>query len=298
MTFAEYLTSERDRVWQRLDAILPPAGEPPERLHEAIRYMVAAGGKRLRPIIANTVCAALGGDPERSMLGAAAIELVHISSLIHDDLPCMDDSDLRRGQPACHKAFDESTAVLTGDWLLVHPFELIGRAAATGELTPQQAAATSAALAEAVCSRGIIAGQIEDLASESRRISLPELERIQELKTASLIEACARIGAIAANADEASSAAVRSYAGALGRCFQIVDDILDVVGDAEALGKPTGADTVNEKVTYVSFFGLEEARCRARAQADEAHAYLSPLPTNEATARLHELVDYVLERES
>ncbi len=288
MTFAAYLARESDRVDQYLDAVLPPVSQRPERLHEAIRYTVFAGGKRFRPILVNTVCAALGGDPEASLPGAAAIEMIHVSSLIHDDLPCMDDSDTRRGRPSCHKAFDEATAVLAGDWLLVFPFELLGRQEGAGRVM--------GAIARAVCSQGIIAGQVDDLAAESRRISLEELERIHALKTASLVEACARVGALAAGASDALCAAVTRSASALGRCFQVVDDILDVVGDAEELGKPTGADSEHEKSTYVSFFGLDRARQIADDLAREAHDSLAPLAGTEATQRLHELIDFVLER--
>jgi geranylgeranyl diphosphate synthase, type II len=298
MTFEGYLAAERDRIDRYLEAVLPPADQPPRSLHEAVRYTVFAGGKRFRPILANTVCAALGGDPERSLPGAAAIEMIHVSSLIHDDLPCMDNSDTRRGRPSCHKAFDEATAVLAGDWLLVFPFELLGREATAGRIDAAVAGRLTGVIAAAVCSSGIIAGQIDDLAAESRQIALEELERIHALKTASLIEACALVGAIAAGVPDDLCEAARASASALGRCFQVVDDILDVVGDEQQLGKPTGADSRQEKSTYVSFFGLEEARRRAEALACEAHEALSRFPAGEALGRLHELIDFVLRRSS
>jgi geranylgeranyl diphosphate synthase, type II len=298
MTFEDYLAAERDRIDHYLETVLPLPSQPPHSLHEAVRYTVFAGGKRFRPILANAVCAALGGDPERSLPGAAAIEMIHVSSLIHDDLPCMDDSDTRRGRPSCHKAFDEATAVLAGDWLLVFPFELLGREAGAGRIDAAVAGRLTGVIAGAVCSSGIIAGQIDDLAAESRQIGLEELERIHALKTASLIEACALVGAISAGVSDDLCEAVRASASALGRCFQVVDDILDVVGTEEELGKPTGADSRQEKSTYVSFFGLDEARRRADSLAREAHDTLAPLAATEALGRLHELIDFVLERSS
>ncbi len=296
MTFLKYLASEQEAVNACLDRLLPPPDRPPADLHGAVRYMVFAGGKRIRPIIARTACGALGGDVEACLPCAAAIELIHVSSLIHDDLPCMDDSDTRRGQPSCHKAHAESTAVLAGDWLLVYPFQLIAREAAEGRLEPEVASRVSLLLAAAVCEDGIVAGQVEDLAAETRRVTAEELNGIHLRKTAALIEASAGVGAAVATADPESTRAALAYARALGLCFQAVDDILDVVGDAEALGKPTGADAESEKATHVSFYGLEEAKGRAARLADEARAALRGFPPNAHTGRLYELVDYVVGR--
>ncbi len=296
MTFQEYVATEQARVDACLDGLLPAAECPPSDLHTAVRYMVFGGGKRIRPVIANTVCRALGGDADTCLPCAAAIELIHVSSLIHDDLPCMDDADTRRGQPSCHIAFSESTAVLVGDWLLVYPFRVIAREAAEGRLAPEVAARVSLLLAAGVCDEGIVAGQVEDLAAETRRITAEELDRIHLRKTAALIEASAGVGAAVAMADPESTRAVLRYARGLGLCFQAVDDILDVVGDAEDLGKPTGADAENEKATHVGFYGLQDAKRRAARLAEEAHAALRAVPEGPARGRLHELVDYIVGR--
>lgn len=298
MTFAEFMEGERQCIDAYLDRILPPPDKPPTALHGAVRYTVFAGGKRVRPILARVTCGALGGDPERCLPGAAAIEMIHVSSLIHDDLPCMDDSDTRRGQPSCHKRFGESTAVLAGDWLLVYPFEVVGRAADEGVLTPAVAAKVCTTVAQGVCTSGIVAGQVLDLDSESRQVTAEELRQIHELKTAALMEACARVGAAVAGAAPDVTERVAQSARSLGLCFQIVDDILDVVGDAAVLGKPTGADVEKSKNTYVSLYGLETARDMAERLADEAVSALASLPASLWLDRARELIQYVARRSS
>jgi len=296
MTVADFLEHQGARIDAFLDSALPAESSEPAELHRAVRYTVFAGGKRFRPALAIATCGALGGDDEACMPAAAAIEMIHVSSLIHDDLPCMDDSDVRRGRPSCHRAFGESTAVLAGDWLLVHPFELVAQQAELGVFPASVAVDVTATLARAVCSSGIIAGQVEDLSSESRVIGPDDLERIHVLKTAALIEASAGVGAAVAQAPTALRDAARRSARALGLCFQVVDDLLDVVGDTEALGKPTGADERQSKNTYVSLFGVDGAQRRASNLAEEARSWLSVLPSSEWLERLRELVDFVLRR--
>jgi len=296
MMVAEFLEHQGARIDAFLDSVLPPECAEPAELHRAVRYTVFAGGKRFRPTLAIAVCGALGGDDGACVPAAAALEMIHVSSLIHDDLPCMDDSDVRRGRPSCHKAFGESTAVLAGDWLLVHPFELVARQVELGVLPASVAVDVTAVLARAVCSRGIIAGQVEDLRAESQVIGPDELERIHVLKTAALIEAAASVGAAVAQAPAELREASRRGARALGLCFQVVDDLLDVIGDTAALGKPTGADERQSKNTYVSFFGLDGARRRADALADEALSCLSTLPPSEWLGRLRDLVHFVVRR--
>jgi geranylgeranyl diphosphate synthase type II len=298
MDFAAFMETERRRVDAYLEDVLPPAGHPPVELHEAIRYTVFAGGKRVRPIMTVVACGALGGDVDACLPGAAAIEMIHVSSLIHDDLPCMDDSDTRRGKPSCHMKFGESTAVLAGDWLLVYPFEVIGRGAEDGLYPPEVAAKICATIARGVCTSGIVAGQVLDLDAESRKISGDELRRIHELKTAALMEACARVGAAVAQAPPDLTETVAHSARALGLCFQVVDDILDVIGDAKVLGKPTGADSEKDKNTYVSLYGLDTARQMARDLADEATKALEPLPPSPWLERSRELIDYIVSRTS
>lgn len=298
MTFAEFMEAQTRRVDAYLTWVLPPRDTPPTHLHEAIHYTVFAGGKRVRPIMTLIACGALGGDTEACLAGAAAIEMIHVSSLIHDDLPCMDDSDTRRGQPSCHRKFGESTAVLAGDWLLVYPFEIVARAAEEGAFTPDVAARVCATIARGVCTSGIVAGQVLDLEAESRDVTAAELRRIHELKTAALMEACARVGAAIAGAPAQLSDTAARSARALGLCFQVVDDILDVVGDAAVLGKPTGADSENAKSTYVSLHGLDLARDMAAQLAAEARDALDALPDSEWLLRGRQLIDYVVGRSS
>lgn len=298
MSFADYLAATREQVDRFLDRALPPADAPPPELHEAIRYTVFAGGKRFRPVLAYTTGMALGASEGQLLPAAAALELIHVSSLIHDDLPCMDDADTRRGKPSCHKVFGEATAVLAGDWLLVFPYELLARETALGNLSPDVAAALMGELSRAVGSSGIVAGQILDLRAETVDIGPEELETIHELKTAVLIEACARVGAAVARAPADLTSAVARSARALGMCFQAVDDILDVVGDAASLGKPTGADVERRKATHIGFCGLESAQQRAEGLARAAHEALAPLPPSEWLERLHALIEFVVRRTS
>jgi geranylgeranyl diphosphate synthase type II len=298
MTLESYLAEERGRIDAFLDAALPPTCQKPAALHEAVRYTCFAGGKRFRPVLATTVCGAVGGSPQTAAPAAAAVEMIHVSSLIHDDLPCMDDAATRRGRPSCHRAFGEALAVLAGDWLLVHPFEVVASEVRAGRYTPTVGARVMGVLAGAVCSSGIIAGQVLDLDAESGVVSADELVRIHLLKTAALIEAAARVGAIVGDAPEPVMEAVGKCARALGLCFQVVDDVLDVVGDASALGKPTGSDLRQDKNTYVSLHGLDGAMTRARALAEEAHDALVPLAPSPYRTRLDEMIEFVLHRSS
>jgi geranylgeranyl diphosphate synthase, type II len=297
MDVPRYLSDAGARVDAYLDANLPPASTGPGRLHDAIRYCVFSGGKRFRPAVALAACEAFGGQESACLPGAAGVELIHVSSLIHDDLPCMDDSDLRRGKPACHRAFDEATAVLVGDWLLTRPFELLSLAAEEGALPLASAAAMVHELSRAVCTEGIVDGQVADLDAEGRRLSLDELRRLHSCKTGALIAAAARCGLVAAGVKAPELAERAAFATHLGLGFQVVDDILDVTGDEASLGKPVGADDDNDKCTYVSLLGLDGAREMARQAAAEAHACLDALPAGAEPAVLHALVDFVICRE-
>ncbi|MBU1694690.1 MAG: polyprenyl synthetase family protein [Verrucomicrobia bacterium] len=268
------MTAQRARIDQTLDRFLPPAQARPAVLHEAMRYSVLAGGKRLRAILCVAACEAVGGSVEAAYLPAAAIELLHAYTLIHDDLPAMDNGTLRRGKPTCHIVYGEANAILAGDALLTMAFEWMARCTPRPPWPPGQLIQE---LAEAAGSQGVIGGQVEDLAAEGRPATADAVEYIHLHKTAALIRAAVRIGAMAGGAKETEFEALTLYGGDLGLAFQIADDILDATSTTEALGKTAGGDSIQEKVTWVAVFGLDAARQKARALVDSAIAALAPL---------------------
>lgn len=222
-------------------------------LQEAMEYSLLAGGKRIRPVLTLETCRLCGGDPRAALPFACAMEMVHTYSLIHDDLPAMDDDELRRGRPTNHVVYGEATAILAGDALLTAAFWHLTRA----ELPAERIAAAVACLARAAGSTGMVGGQALDMAGEGRTLSREELELLQSLKTGALIAAAAELGCIAAGGAEKHRERVRAYAQALGRAFQVRDDMLDVTSSVSELGKPVGSDRVNEKSTFVTALGLE-----------------------------------------
>ena len=227
------------------------------RLLEAMHYSLTAGGKRLRPVLVLAFCAACGGDVRAALPVACAVEMVHTYSLIHDDLPCMDDDDMRRGKPSSHIKFGEANALLAGDSLLTFAFQSAGEA----EDIPADAVAKAVSLlARASGCAGMIAGQVQDLENENKTVAADDLRSVDILKTGELIRCACQLGCIAAGADDNKLEAARVYAENLGIAFQIVDDILDVTSDEATLGKPVGSDAENCKNTYVSLLGLEEAK--------------------------------------
>ncbi|WP_435008861.1 polyprenyl synthetase family protein [Tundrisphaera lichenicola] len=271
----------RRRVEEALAGYLPdsdlgpdPTAACPPRLAEAMRYSLLGGGKRLRPILALMAADACGADLDSAMPAACALEMVHTYSLIHDDLPSMDDDDLRRGRPTCHKAFDEATAVLAGDALLTLAFEVVAR-----DVQPPEAAARCVlALAEGSGPAGMVGGQMADLQAEGRTdATLAALEAIHRRKTGALLRASLKMGAIVAGADGAILRALDAYGHAVGLAFQIVDDLLDVQGDEAKLGKRVNKDHGLGKWTYPGLLGLEGSRRRAAELADEAIEALAPL---------------------
>ncbi|MBL8857626.1 MAG: polyprenyl synthetase family protein [Planctomycetes bacterium] len=255
------------RAWadRELDLHLPRAAEEPARLHEALRYAVFGGAKRLRPALVRLFATHFGARDADCALAAVAIECLHTYSLVHDDLPCMDDDDLRRGRPTCHKVYGEALAVLVGDALLTQAFGLLGR-----ERT--HASALVVCLAEAAGTRGMVGGQALDLSLAPHTISSNEVARVHAWKTAALIGAACEMGAIVAGAGATSEQRAREYGVQLGLCFQAVDDILDVTGDAATLGKTPGKDERAAKPTVVAVLGLAGARREARARAGAAEA--------------------------
>jgi geranylgeranyl diphosphate synthase type II len=273
--FNAYCVSHRNTVDAALDIHLPPENQPPEILHQAMRYSVLAGGKRLRPLLCLAACEACGAPAHTALLPAIAIEILHTYTLIHDDLPCMDNDDLRRGRPTSHKVFGEANALLAGDALLTLAFEWLAR---SQPHSPRTSADLVRTLADAAGHRGVIAGQIEDLAAEGASPSAARVESIHRLKTAALLRAAVLLGGLSAGADDDCLAALARYGEAAGLAFQIADDLLNETSTPEQLGKAAGSDREREKMTYVRVFGLEAAQRRAETLTMEACDALSNLP--------------------
>ena len=279
MTFSEQMKADVAQIEAALAQYLSrETGEGYDRIFEAAKYSALAGGKRLRPVIVLAFCRLCGGEADKAMPFACALEMIHTYSLIHDDLPCMDDDDLRRGRPTCHKAFDEATAVLAGDGLLTAAFET---AAAAKGLDAEAVLRCVRILGREAGMNGMIAGQMLDLGAEHRRISLDALNLLQSLKTGCLLRAACELGCTAAGCTDARTLeAAREYGEKLGLAFQIQDDILDLEGDARTLGKTTGKDARDEKSTFPALLGLEACRALADRLTGEAVAALDGLPGN------------------
>lgn len=275
MDFTAQLESYRQRVERGIEELTPPADTRPARLHEAMRYSLQAGGKRLRPVLLLATADTFG--PRVNPLPAAiALECLHTYSLVHDDLPCMDNDDLRRGRPTAHKQFDEATALLAGDALLTFAFQLLARHYAD---SPTIAAALLREIAAAAGSERLIGGQMEDLLAEKKAgTTADELDFIHQNKTAALIAAALSAGALCGGVDENRLASLRDAGRHLGLAFQIVDDILDATADTAALGKTAGKDARAGKATYVSVHGLAAARRAAAEQTTIALAALRAMP--------------------
>jgi len=259
MDLAAFLADERGLVDGALDRLLPPADAWPTRLHEAMRYAVFGGGKRVRPILARAACRAAGGDAEPILEAACALEMVHTYSLIHDDLPALDDDTLRRGRATVHVAFDEALAILAGDALLTGAFEVLG-GFPEGDAFAARRAEACRLVAEAIGSRGMVGGQVEDLEATGADPDGARLERIHGAKTGALLGAAVELGALLAGAAPAPRTEFAGFGRRLGLLFQIADDILDVTGSAASLGKSPGKDAAAGKLTYPGVYGLEAAR--------------------------------------
>jgi farnesyl diphosphate synthase len=278
-------------VESALEGALPAADESPQSLHAAMRYAALGGGKRVRALLAYASGELAGADAGLVDHTAVAVELIHAYSLVHDDLPCMDDDVLRRGKPTCHVAYGEAVALLAGDALQTLAFEVLAKAPLS------QAQTQIAMLAEAAGSHGMAGGQALDLAHVGDALSLNELERMHALKTGALIHAAVRLGAACGRAhDQAQSDALDRYAAAVGLGFQIVDDVLDVEGTAHSLGKTAGKDAAQGKATYVSLLGLDVAKVRVAELRDEAHTAL--LVFGAGARRLNELADWIALRKN
>ena len=289
-----YLQERINLVEAALDNFLPKIDTLPSTLHEAMRYSIFAGGKRIRPLLMIAACEAVGGSADQVLPAACAIEMIHSYSLIHDDLPAMDDDDWRRGKPTNHKVFGEATAILAGDGLLTEAFILLSNPDVFPGISAESRCEVIHLLARSSGSRGMVGGQVVDMESEGKTIDLPTLEYIHTHKTGALILAAVEMGAVIGGADQQQRRALCRYGEAAGLAFQVADDILDIVADQEELGKDVGSDQARGKATYPALLGLEEARQRARELRDMAHSALEIFPQ---TARpLREIAGYIVDR--
>lgn len=295
MDFLTELKARAALVDRALDEFLPPEDTYPPVIHQAIRYSLFAGGKRLRPVLALAAAETVGGDPARVLPAACALELIHTYSLIHDDLPAMDNDDFRRGKPTCHRVYGEAVAILAGDALLTHAFALLAKNAQNQLAPAERVVQVIEEVAAAAGTLGLIGGQVVDTLAADTAVDAAILEYIHRHKTGALYRVAVRAGAILAGAKERQLEALTIYAENLGLAFQIQDDILDVEGDPARLGKPVGSDERNKKATYPALFGLDVARAKAGEAVAAALAALEPF--DERADFLRELVRFVITRD-
>lgn len=292
--FQDWARSRQVRIETSLQTLLPAANIAPERLHDAMRYTVLGGGKRVRPLLAFAAGELIEADEERVTIAAAAVELIHAYSLVHDDLPCMDDDVLRRGKPTCHVEYDEATALLVGDSLQSLAFQLIAEHRLAD--TPQMQLEMIKRLAQAAGSRGMAGGQAIDLASVGKTLSLPELEFMHIHKTGALIRAAVMLGASCGSSlNEDHLTNLDHFAKCIGLAFQVVDDVLDAEATTATLGKTAGKDAENNKPTYVSILG--SSRARELAEELRCDAYQSLEVFGATAGRLRQVTDFIIHRE-
>ncbi len=289
--FAAYLAKAKTRVEAALDSSLGP--ERPEELREAMRYSLLAGGKRLRPILCLASCELTGGDSDKALPTAVAIEMIHTMSLIHDDLPSMDNDDLRRGRPTNHKVYGDALAILSGDALLTRAFEMVSLR--TSGVSSERLLKVVGELSMVAGAPGLVGGQVVDLQCEGKNVDLETLEYIHLHKTGALLKASVVCGALIGGANEDLLDALSRYAKSIGLAFQIVDDILDVTSSSDVLGKTAGKDLVADKTTYPKLLGIDESRRKANELIDNAKAVLQPW--REKAAPLLALAEYIATRD-
>jgi geranylgeranyl diphosphate synthase, type II len=289
----KYLRTRQKVIDRALDQYLPKTSTKPVTLHKAMRYSLFAGGKRLRPILCLAAAEACRGNVDTALPLACAVECIHTYSLVHDDLPSMDNDDFRRGRPTCHKVFGDGIAVLAGDALLTIAFEIVSTAKAAPRY---DISILLREIAVAAGSQKLIAGQVADLEAEGKRVKRNQLRFIHENKTAAMLKTAVRLGAMSANADARKLSAITRFGERLGLAFQVIDDILDVTQTSEILGKSAGKDVAAKKATYPAVIGLEKSRAEARRLTRQAHDALSVFAGSDAEA-LHALANYLLERE-
>jgi farnesyl diphosphate synthase len=292
--FEGWMKSVQGQSEEALGAYLPAASKVPHKLHEAMRYTVLGGGKRVRPLLVYASGALFGASLDALGRAAAAVEMIHAYSLVHDDMPCMDDDALRRGKPTVHVAYDEATALLVGDALQAQAFEVLAGATS---LPPARLVAMLRLLAQAAGSAGMCGGQAIDLDSVGLALTLEQLERMHQLKTGALLRASVLLGALGGkDLAQHELAALDTYANAIGLAFQVVDDVLDATADSATLGKTAGKDAAANKPTYVSILGLEPSRALAEKLRRAAHQALAPF--GEQALRLRELADLIVQRKA
>lgn len=289
MNLQDLLDANRLQVDEALDQLLPPVDEQPTRLAACMRHAVA-GGKRVRPLLVLQAAQAWGLAGERVLPTACGLEMLHCATLVHDDMPCIDDSDLRHGRPTAHLAFDEATALLAADALIIQAFECLALQAADPDLPAERVVQCVRELAQYTGARGLVVGEALDIETERRDYTEAELEFIHLNKTAKLIICAARAGAILAGAPGPDLEHLTTYAESLGLLFQITDDLLDVEGEAAETGKPVGADAAAGKATYPGLLGVEAARARARQCGDQALAMAALLPNRAVWEALAEFI--------
>jgi farnesyl diphosphate synthase len=291
--FASWQRAVQVEMENILHQFLPDAEQTPMRLHQAMRYAVLDGGKRVRPLLVYAAGELFDADVDAMARAAAAVEMIHAYSLVHDDMPCMDDDDLRRGKPTVHKKYDEATALLVGDALQSQAFKIL----AEGYLEPVRKVMMLSTLAQASGSLGMCGGQAIDLAAVGMALTLDELEQMHKLKTGALLAASVTLGALAGKTLlAAEAAALHAYSQAIGLAFQVVDDILDATADSATLGKTAGKDAANNKPTYVSILGLDASLVLAEKLRQDAHHAL--LPFGDGAERLRELADLIVQRKA
>ncbi len=290
MDFADWMSAVQKRTEAALEQRLPAAALAPVKLHEAMRYASLGGGKRIRPLLCHAAGEAFGASPALIDFPACAVEMIHAYSLVHDDLPCMDNDILRRGKPTCHVEFDEATALLVGDALQSLAFQVLADAPTTSERRVEMLSV----LAPAAGSRGMAGGQAIDLAAIGKPLSLEELEFMHVHKTGALIRASVLLGAGCGSADAGAITQLIPFANRVGLLFQVVDDILDAESTTATLGKTAGKDAQQNKPTYVSILGIRKAREKAVELRSEAHAAIESF--GDKAIRLHQLTDYIVER--
>lgn len=288
----EYLAERVQFVDAALNRFIPDAKTRPATLHQAMRHSMFAGGKRLRPILCLAAAEACGGRAEDAIFNACSVECLHTYSLIHDDLPCMDDDDMRRGVPTCHKVYGEAMALLAGDALQALAFELVTK---TPVVTHHPTAVMVLELARTAGSLHLVGGQVADLEGEGKKLPIEDLRFIHEGKTAALLTTSVKLGGMSANASVEQLKALNDFGMATGLAFQIIDDILDVTQTSEKLGKSAGKDIAAEKSTYPALMGLEASRDEAHRLTEASHQALEVF--GEAGAHLRQLADYLLNRD-
>ncbi|MBU4484797.1 polyprenyl synthetase family protein [bacterium] len=294
MNLKEYIKKHQARVNEELKNYVNSYGKFPKTIFDSMNYSLEAGGKRVRPILAIAACEACGGNAEKAMPVACALEMIHTFSLIHDDLPAMDDDDYRRGKLTNHKVYGEAVAVLAGDGLMTLAFSILSNPDFVNSITPKAAIEIIADISKATGVLGMIGGQVIDMESQGKKITINELETLHNLKTGELITISVTSGAKVAGATSEQVEAIRKYGEATGLSFQVADDILDIVSTTEELGKDVGSDVENEKATFPALIGLEASRERANKLMNEAIEYLSVF--DEKADPLREIARYIVER--